>query len=267
MKVIYFATAAALLLVACGSDGSNGSGGGTNVQNAAELFENPTGTVTPENADEAVQQAIDATRAQATGDLGGGFVPFSEVPKQFDECISQSGTSVSVDYACVARDIGEDCVGQGNISTNVRDFNLDGSGVFVTQYNDAGLACGGGPLVLCSGPAETSVSSSFDTVVSCLDLTCTFEGESETTQGCFTTDISGNNLVLVTLDDGSVVCIALVASVDCSQACSEWEDAEGPSRIVCDVTETDGACSRDGSTIVSTENCVVDRTQTSCAGF
>jgi hypothetical protein len=259
-------TAAALLLVACGSDSSNGSGGGTNVQNAAELFENPTGTVTSENANEAVQQAIDASRAQATGQLGGGVGLFSEAPKQFDECLAINGTTVVVDYACVARDIGEDCVGQGNITTNASSINPDGSGVFVTQYNNAGLSCGGLPPYVCNGPATTSISN--DTIVSCLDLTCTVEGESVPTEGCFTQDFAGNNLVLVTLEDGSVVCIALVANADCSKACSEWEDAEGPSRIVCDVTETDGTCNTDGTTIVSTDNCVIDRTQVSCAtGF
>lgn len=265
MRLICIGMTAALLLVACGSDDSNG-GGGTNVQNAAELFENPTGTVTPENADDAVQQAIDASRAQATGELGGGFGLFSEAPKQFDECINLNGTSVTVDYACVARDIGEDCVGQGNITTNASSFNPDGTGVFVTQYNNAGLGCGGLPPYVCNGPAETSISN--DTIVTCLNLTCTVEGESDTTEGCFTQDFAGNNLVLVTLEDGSVVCVALFANSDCSKACSEWEDIEGPSRIVCDVTETDGTCTTDGATIVSTDNCVIDRTEVSCAtGF
>lgn len=258
-------------LIGCGGDGS--SGGSTNIDNAAEAFSNPDGTVTENNADEAVQKAVDATRAnaqgQAGGGLGGGFFSVEpSQPKAIEDCIdvNTSNGSTVVDYACLGPELGEDCVGQGTVSTSVASFNSDGSGVFNTQYDNAGFSCGGSPAYSCNGPAQTSISG--NTIIICQNLTCTYDGESVPSDGCFTFDaVTGNNLVLVTLDDGQVVCVAIVANTDCSQTCSEWRDAQGDSRIVCDVTETDGTCSQDGTTIVSVANCEVDRTQTSCAGF
>lgn len=269
MREITIGLLAAVVLVGCGSDDS--SGGSTNIDNAAEQFNNPDGTVTDENADEAVQKAIDATRANATGELGGGFGFFSETepaPKAIEDCISVNYTngSSTIDYACLGPEIGADCVGQGNITTTVGSFSQDGSGVYNTQYNNAGLSCGDAPAYVCNGPAQTSISG--NTIITCQNLICTLGGESDTSEGCFTFDVTtGNNLVLVTLEDGSVVCVAIVANTDCSQACSEWRDAEGESRIVCDVTETDGTCDPNGTTVVTTANCVIDRTETSCDGF
>jgi hypothetical protein len=255
-------------MAGCG-DGSND--GGTNINNAAVLFNNPDGTVSDDNADDAVRKALDATRANNSGQLGGGF-GFASVQapaeKAIEDCISintSNGSSV-VDYVCLGPEIDADCTGQGNITTTIGSIGSDGSVVANTQYNNAGLSCGGQPFYSCNGPAQTSIAG--ETIVTCLDLVCTSEGVSESSAGCFTFDsTTGNNLVLITLDDGSVVCVALVANSDCTQACSEWRDAEGESRIVCDVTRTDGTCNTDGTTIEETENCVLDRTQSSCAGF
>lgn len=268
MKFIVSMMVVAVSMVGCGSDDGGGSG---NVTNAASLFNNPDGTVSDENADDAVRKAIDATRANNSGQLGGGFgFPSVQSPaeKAIEDCISidtSNGSSV-IDYVCLGPEVDADCTGQGNITTTIGSVSSDGSAVVNTQYNNAGLSCAGQPFYSCNGPAQTSIAG--ETIVTCLDLICTVEGESEPSAGCFTFDsTTGNNLVLVTLDDGSVVCVALVANNDCSQACSEWRDAEGESRIVCDVTETDGTCNTDGSTIQETANCVIDRMQTSCAGF
>jgi hypothetical protein len=258
------------VLVGCG-DSNDVSEPEIRADNAAQLFNDPDGTVTEENADEAVQKAIDATRANESGQVGGGFGIFSTgepAPKAVEDCISvnpSNGSSV-IDYVCLGPELDADCVGQGNVTTTIGSFSPDGSGVVNTQYNDAGLSCGGAPAYICDGPAQTSIAG--ETIVTCLDLVCSYDGESAPSQGCFTFDATtGNNLVLVTLEDGSVVCIALVANSDCSQACSEWRDAEGDSRIICDVTATEGECNTDGSSITEAANCVVDRTATSCAGF
>ncbi|MGB5375173.1 MAG: hypothetical protein WBN15_15425 [Polyangiales bacterium] len=270
MKVVWSMMVVAAALAGCGGDDGGSSGGGTNINNAANLFNNPDGTVTDDNADDAVKKAIDATRANNSGQLGGGFgFPSvrSSAPKAIEDCISintSNGSSV-VDYACLGPEIDADCTGQGNITTTIGSFSADGSGVFNTQYNNAGLTCGGAPPFVCNGPAQTSIAG--ETIVTCLELVCTYDGESDSSSGCFTIDSLGNNLVLVTLDDGSVVCVSLVANSDCSQACSEWRDADGESRIICDVTAVDGTCNPDGTTIQETANCVIDRAQTSCAGF
>ncbi|MFW2387456.1 MAG: hypothetical protein ACN4G0_03915 [Polyangiales bacterium] len=272
MKFIWSVMVVSVAMAGCGSDDGGSSGGGTNLNNAAVLFNNPDGTVSDDNADEAVRKALDATRANNSGQLGGGF-GFASVQspaeKAIEDCISintSNGSSV-IDYVCLGPEIDADCTGQGNITTTIGSVSADGNLVANTQYNNAGITCGGEPLYSCNGPAQTSIAG--ETIVTCLDLVCTYDGESESSEGCFTFDsATGGNLVLVTLDDGSVVCVALVANSDCSQACSEWRDAEGESRIVCDVTETDGnACNTDGTTIQDTANCVIDRTQTSCAGF
>lgn len=270
MRKISIFVLVSLAFVGCGDSGSGG--GSTNINNAAEAFNNPDGTVTADNANDAVQKAVDATRANAQGQAAGGFGGFFSVdqsrPKAIEDCIqiNTSNGSTVVDYACLGPEIGADCVGQGTVSTSVASFNSDGSGVFNTRYNDAGFTCGDSPAYSCNGDAQTSISG--NTIIICQDLTCTYGGESAPSEGCFTFDaVTGNNLVLVTLDDGSVVCIAIVANSDCSRTCSEWRDAQGDSTIVCDVTATDGTCSQDGTTIISVDNCEVDRTQTSCAGF
>jgi len=272
MKVIWSVMVVAVVLIGCGSDDGGGSGGGTNINNAASLFNNPDGTVSNDNADDAVRKAIDATRANNSGQLGGGFGFASVQPtaeKAIEDCISintSNGSSV-IDYVCLGPEIDPDCTGQGNITTTIGSISADGSSAVVnTQYNNAGLSCAGEPLYSCNGPAQTSIAG--ETIVTCHNLVCNYDGESDASSGCFTFDsTTGNNLVLVTLDNGSVVCVALVANSDCSQACSEWRDAEGESRIVCDVTATEGTCNTDGTTIQETANCVIDRTQTSCAGF
>lgn len=256
--------AATLALLGCG-DGGGGSG--TDIGNAAELFNNPDGVISADNANDAVSQAIAATRANDTGELGGVF-SFSTLPAQDKgvdlECFDINGTSTVVDFACLAMEVGTDCVGTGNVVTEVVDFASDGSSFTAnTQFNEAAISCGGQPPSVCDGPAQTASSGGVS--VTCLDLTCTFEGESEPVTGCSSVDLrTGGELVLVTLEDGSVVCLSLATNASCTQACSAWRDAEGESIIVCDVTETTGACEDDGSTIGEVDNCVVDRTQSAC---
>ena len=261
MRNLWTSMAAVALVMGCGDDG----GGSTpNVTNAAQLFNDPDGTITAENADSAVLQAIEATQANEAGQLGGfGFSAAAAEPKGVQECTQVDGNEVVTDFACIAGEI-EDCTGSGNTRTEIIE---SGSNNFVanTQFNNVSLSCNGLPAFVCNGPSQTSFSGG--TTVSCLNLTCTFQGESSTTDSCIAVSETGSNLVLVPLEDGSVVCVALVANDDCSRACSEWQDAEGDSIITCDITSTSGTCSTDGTTIQDVANCVVDRSQSTCDGF
>jgi len=78
MKVIWSVMVVAVVLVGCGSDDGGGSGDGTNINNAASLFNNPDGTVSDDNADDAVRKAIDATRLAATASVANALFSFDE---------------------------------------------------------------------------------------------------------------------------------------------------------------------------------------------
>lgn len=259
-------------LVGCGGDG--GGGTSNDVQNAAARFANPDGTLTDANSNEAVLEALRATRAFESGQgaFGTGVAavnPAATTDKAIEDCIVVDGLNVTIQYSCFAEAIGEEsgvmCTGSGSVTSQLVSSSDTG---FVTnyQYNNASLSCDGAPAISCNGTGSGALVDNI--FVNCIDLVCTQSGASDATEGCFSTDIdTGKDLVLVTLDDGSVVCLLVVANSDCTRACSEWRDAEGDAIITCDVTETSGTCDTDAGTIEDVANCQVDRSQSTCDGF
>lgn len=179
------------------------------------------------------------------------------------------GTNVTIQYSCFAEAIGEEsgvmCTGSGSVSSQTASSS-DDSFVINVRYNNASLSCEGAPAITWNGTGSGAFVDNI--LVNCIDLVCTQGNASSPTEGCFSVDLdTGKDLVLVTLDDGSVVCLLVVANSDCTRACSEWRDAQGDAIITCDVTETSGTCNTDAGTIEDVANCTVDRTRSTCDGF
>ena len=255
------------LAIGCGGD----SGGGTSPQKAAALFQNPDGILSGDSiANGAFNEAI---RASQTFETSQGFNPFSGLASgltqkgggfDFSDCVSGDADKFTFKLSCLAEFTDGECSGSGKLSFDISGDPGSDNFSIEYEYKDANFTCVGSPSTTCNGTA--SISQVDMTTVSCSDLTCEFDGEVFPSSGCFTSDdTSGSNLVLVELDNGSVVCVRIAANSDCSKVCSEWRDAEGSAIIVCDVSETnDNICSPEGESIDEVDNCVLDRTQTEC---
>jgi hypothetical protein len=66
----------------------------------------------------------------------------------------------------------------------------------------------------------------------------------------------------VDADGGSAVCLALYPNSDCTELCGDFEDAAGPVKIVCPVTEKDDTCPTEASGIKNVDTCVATAGET-----
>ncbi|MEZ4271497.1 MAG: hypothetical protein R3C68_08720 [Myxococcota bacterium] len=268
MHQSYVVAVLAVGFIAAGCGGS----GSLSPEKAAQLFTNPDGALTSDNATPAVNKAIQSTLVD---EQAGNFSPFgtpggltsATYAQGFDSaCVDVQGqSSVTIDMACIAQEL--ECTGSGSMSFKASNTSSADNFSISFRYNNASLMCQGEPEFQCNGSG--SVSQVDGVIVSCSDLTCTVDGVQETLDSCFSVEVgTGNNLVLVTVDDGSVVCVNVRANAGCTQACTEWRDSAGDARIVCDVATTTGTgCSTNGEGIETVSNCVIDRQTTSCADF
>jgi hypothetical protein len=252
---------------------SSGGGGDTPDPSSAD-FDNPDGSVTEDNAEDLMSDAIDSQAGtESVGSAIGGFLRLNprvneEIAKRFgasapkldvdsiraqsdfSDCVSGDENSGTVDLGCIYDtnpDYFPGCTVDGTIKYEAEDEN-NGS----VDINDLVYDCGEGLDFECDG------GIAFSDDVTCYDLSCTLNNDDSSLNGC----INEEAQVLLSGDGGNVVCLTLAPNEDCSQVSADWEDADGPLTITCDVEDKTASLCPDsalGINSLTAGSCDIDR--------
>lgn len=260
MMTLGLAIALGLTIYACGGGGKKAE----NPNDAAAEFNNPTGTLTADNANDVANQAVDSKNSNGVvssssilsktpSRIDNKYLPYAVITADaIQECVetSSNGQNSTTDWACLAPYLGNDevtCTGSG---TTEYTFN-DSDNFTTTEFNDWSLNCSGDAslTVTCDGTQSASLDAP---VTVCSNMSCVSEDFTWTWEGC----VQGDNY-LVRLDDESFVIESIEANGTCTTVTLSIVHAGGTDTITCNVSSASDSCTGlDGVETVT--SCTID---------
>lgn len=253
MKKLLFLGVATLSLSLFGCSGGDSSSA-QNPNDAAEQFENPTGTLSSSNADDVGQASVDASLAGVASNpfvfvsLNKGYAKKMASKNTLDEgdvtaCIETSETESTIDWECVYNlDTEDTCDGSGTTTTSIAGEDDD---FYTISYNDFSVDCGSGSEFSCDG--EINISST-NAGLSCSDFSCTFDDEVHSFEGC----VNAEGDYLITVDGESFVVVDITTDGSCTNVDISITDSTGSKTMTCTVSSAEEDCTTiDGVETVS----------------
>lgn len=248
----------ALLVAHCGGNGEDSQStrtgvGSQSTTSAQEKFNNPTGTLSNDNATELMNDALASNLASGSSAVEGLFrrnprittalqkvlpgtkfqFDDTEIPSELQKCISGDfTTSGTVDIGCLVNSgLLPGCTGGGKVE--LKTENEDS----VIELDNVSLVCSseGISVTDCEGTFRQNTTNSD---LACANLTCTIDSVKETVDGC----IQGNQVLVEDSGGESYVCLTVTSVDNCAKLCSDWSDSEGLGKIECDVSRKEAPC-------------------------
>ena len=252
--------ALSLALYSCGGGGGKKA---SNPNDAAEEFQNPTGSLTRSNAKDVANASLKAFNANGTtvtanalsksvsGKLDPKYFPTTAIfsGEDIQACITTSGSSSTIDWGCVG-EADNECDGDGTTVSSVNDTD----DFYTIEYNDFNYNCSGNADFDFSCNGTASYSTDVENIgVYCSNLTCEYTDFTTEFDGCV--NIDGD--YLINFEDGSFVLEDIATDGTCGTFTMTIRDNDSTEEVTCSVSESNQGCST-LSDVVAVTSCSIE---------